>query len=396
MRSRYFGAIAVGGLLASLAPGWIAAQAWATPVTLTVAQDGTGRFATIGAAADFANLHPLDFHEIVVAAGLYLNDFIAVTTPMAIVAAGGPVTIEATVPLPTKNGRLTTTAGLKIQGLTLTGAAIDNRDGGNGAAIRDLIGTGTAPADGTLEVRDSIITGNQSGILTGGSKNHEHVIIHNTKFLDNGNSNDNNGQEHSLYVNDAAQVDITDSLFCGQIDQGHNIKLRSLVSNITNVQSYEGTLGPGCTRAGNASRGIDISNGGVVTMAGVDLFQGGATGNSSMMEFGAEGLKYAANSLTITDSSFTSTSGGIGLQWFGHANPCTLSAVTFAGVTTPQTPAGSCTVGDGGGGGDGGGDGGGGDGGGGPTELPEPGSFGLLAMMVAGMIATGLLTPKPR
>jgi hypothetical protein len=141
---------------------------------------------------------------------------------------------------------------------------------------------------------------------------------------------------------------------------------------------------------------VDISNGGVVTMAGVDLFQGGATGNSSMMEFGAEGLKYAANSLTITDSSFTSTSGGIGLQWFGHANPCTLSAVTFAGVTTPQTPAGSCTVGDGGGGGDGGGDGGGGDGGGGPTELPEPGSFGLLAMMVAGMIATGLLTPKPR
>jgi hypothetical protein len=170
--------------------------------------------------------------------------------------------------------------------------------------------------------------------------------------------------QHGLYVNDAASVDISGSLFCGQLI-GHNIKSRALVTTITDVQSYEGQKAADCERAGTASRGIDVPNGGVLTMTGVDMFQGPSSQNSAMFAYGEEGLKYPTNSVAMNDVSFTSTSGGTGIQWFGGANPCTLTGVTFSGLTHDQSPSG-CTVSDGGG-----------DGGGG-TPVPEPGTLALL------------------
>jgi hypothetical protein len=254
------------------------------------------------------------------------------------------------------------------EGLTFTGAFIADALGGNGAGIRDQI-TGA----GSLRIEDSVFRGNQEGVLTGGSGNQEHVIVKNSKFLDNGNTNNNAGQEHGIYVNDAASVAIDGSLFCGQKNGGHNIKLRSLTSMISNVQSYEGTAGPGCAGIGNASRGIDLPNGGVATLSNVDLFQGAASPNFSLVEFGAEGLKYAQNSLSLNDVAFTSTSGGVGIQWFAGATPCTFQDVTFSGVANQTTPAGVCRTGmitsPGS-----------------PTPFNEPGSLALLAA------ALGLLT----
>ena len=80
-----------------------------------------------------------------------------------------------------------------------------------------------------------------------------------------------------MYVNDAASLTISSSVFCGQVGQGHNIKSRAAATTITGVRSYEGVAGGGCTASGNASRGIDIPNGGVLSMTDVDLFQGPAT-----------------------------------------------------------------------------------------------------------------------
>jgi hypothetical protein len=327
---------------AAFAAAVLAAPAQAALITLDVTPGSTlkAAVAIANADTDLANLYDLRL-----APGTYLNDFApTITRPMIIEGTAGAAstTLKATQALPNQKGLLYTIASLTVRGLTLTGAFISNALGGNGAAIRDQIGTGGSPKNGTLAVQNSIIRDNQEGILTGGSGGQEHVVVTGSKFLDNGNASKNTGQEHGIYVNDAATTGIANSEFCGQVDGGHNIKIRSARTSIVGVASYEGTLGPGCTRAGNASRGIDVPNGGILKMSAVDLFQGPASPNSAMLEFGAEGLKYAVNSAAMFDVDFVSTSGGTGIQWFGGTNPCTLTGVTFTGLTRDQSPVG-CT-----------------------------------------------------
>jgi hypothetical protein len=331
------------GVLAGLVmTGLAAAPATAGLITLSVNHaGGAGIFTTIGAAVNAANLDTslANIYDIRIAPDIYVNDFANVRRPMILEAFGGSVMMKATIPLPNSKGIVLTNSSLTVKGITFTGAAISNTLGGNGAGIRDQI-TGA----GTLYVENSIFRGNQEGILTGGSGGKEHVVIKNSKFLDNGNPNASYFQ-HGIYVNSAATVDISNSVICGQLI-GHNIKSRSLKTTITNVQSYEGTLGSGCSRAGSASRGIDIPNGGVATLNDVDLFQGPASQNTAMFEFGAEGLAYTTNSLTMTGVDFVNTkNNGIGIQWFGKTNPCNLINTTFISLTTTQTPAGSCISG---------------------------------------------------
>lgn len=319
----------------------LAALLYAPVAEATVITVGPG--GSIAAAVNQANLDPTHSYTISIAAGTYVNPNIHVTRSMTLDAiVDGTVTLLGSADLPNQKGLVLADGvgtHLTVDGLTFQGAHISNSLGGNGAGIRDQ----TRGAGSGLTVTDSLFTGNQEGILTGGSNGLESVVIRNSKFLDNGNPTKSSGQEHGLYVNGAAFTSITGSEFCGQVDGGHNIKVRSLVTLIANTQSYEGTLGPGCTRAGTASRGIDIPNGGVLTMENVDLFQGAASQNSAMFEFGAEGLAYAVNRASLNGVDFVSTSGGTGIQWFGGTNPCTLNRVTFTGLTRAQSPAG-CTV----------------------------------------------------
>jgi hypothetical protein len=55
------------------------------------------------------------------------------------------------------------------------------------------------------------------------------------------------------------------------------------------------------------------------------LVQGASTDNTgSMIGYGAEGYPYANNTLSLTDLSLTSSTGGIGIQHFGATGSCTL------------------------------------------------------------------------
>lgn len=328
-------------LSAMLATGLSAGTAGAVPITLSVTPASTLRAAVAAANADTS---PLNTYELRLAPGVYMNDFApTIARPMTITGTGGAAvtTIKSTVAIPNQKGLLHTIASLTVRGLTLTGAFVSNAVGGNGAAIRDQIGTSGSPKAGTLRVEDSVISGNQTGILTGGSGGLEQVVIRNTAFRGNGNASKNTGQEHGIYVNDAASAFFDRVTVCGQVGQGHNYKIRSAITAISNSTSYEGVAGGGCTNAGNASRGIDVPNGGVMMLSNVDLYQGATSPNSAMLEFGAEGLKYAFNAAFFSTTDFVNTrAGGIGIQWFGGANPCFLSGVTFTGLTTQQSPTG--------------------------------------------------------
>lgn len=320
---------------AALAGGLHAGSAGAALITLDV-----NPATTLSAAVALANADKdlANSYDLRLAPGVYLNDFAPeIIRPMTIEGVGGAAQtiLRATQDVPNQKGLLLTVASLTVRGLTVAGAFIADALGGNAAGIRDQ-----SAGASTLRIADSVFDGNQNGILTAGSGNQEHVIITGSAFRGNGNAGANSGQEHAVYVGDAASFDLSDSVFCGTTGQGHNIKSRAAATTITGVQSYEGIAGGGCTAEGNASRGIDIPNGGVLVMTSVELFQGPASPNSGMFEFGAEGLPYAVNSAVLTDVAFSSTSGGTGIQWFGGDASCTLTGVTFSGLRSDQSPVG--------------------------------------------------------
>ena len=320
----------------------MAAQARAGMITLTV---GSAATPTLSSAANLANsdLDLSNTYDILIPTGNYVNQFAEVMRPMTIEASGGPVTLSASGQLLDSKGIIVTTSSLTVKGITFQGAAIDNSLGGNGAGIRDQ-STGAT----TLRVENSTFLQNQDGILTAGSKNQETVQIINSNFFGNGNPTDSQGQEHALYVGDAASLLVSGSTFCGTAI-GHNIKSRATTTTISNTTSYDGVQAAACAAAGigagSSSYAIDLPNGGNATLNNDTIIQGALTQNNTMVRYGEEGLPYALNQLLVSDTTLTNSGVvGIGIQGSGPDGTCQLSNTTFTGVNTPVKPASFCTI----------------------------------------------------
>src|SRR5438132_7735719 len=260
---------ASAGLASSSSVSSLAATA---PIILTVGP--SGQYRTISAAVAFADGDTDLSHayDIRVAPGTYANDFSTVTRPMTIEvdpSNSGSVLLLATVPPPNSKGIILTTSSLTVRGLTFQGAAISDDLGGNGAGIRDQVPEGTVAS---LIVDSCTFTGNQTGILQG-NDSLETIRIINSSFINNGNPNYATFQ-HALYVNYAGSLEVTGSLFGGQVI-GHDIKSRALITTITNNRIYDGAADPaGGINAASTSFGIDTPNGGVVTISGNLIVQG--------------------------------------------------------------------------------------------------------------------------
>lgn len=336
MRAQLRVAIVSAGILIGAAA---VGSAQAHRITLTVGR--SGQYNTVAAAASAADAdRNLDnYYDIKVTPGIYINDFPQVTRPMTIetVAAGSPVVLKATEPLPNEKGIILTTASLTVNGLAFTGAEIANSRGGNGAGIRDL---NTGPA--TVIVENSTFTGNQEGMLTGYDAN-ETVMVINSKFINNGNPNIDYFQ-HALYVNYAGSLTVSNSLFCGQLI-GHDIKSRAATTIVENNRLYDGAANPalGCN-AGSTSYAIDTPNGGVVTISTNQIVQGGTTQNERMVGYGEEGLRYSNNNFRLSNNSFTSSDVPSAIAIYDpHRVPAELTSNRFAGIATVVSPP-DCAV----------------------------------------------------
>lgn len=331
------------GLLVCAAVVTAAMPAAAETKILTVGSSGNFQHRTISAAVSAADAdsNAKTYYDIQVAPGTYINDFSVVTRPMTIEVdprrAGNHVLLEATVSLPNQKGIILTVASLTVDGLTFKGAMIDNSLGGNGAGIRDQNTAGSA----TLMVRNSVFTNNQEGILTGDDIG-ETITVTNSKFENNGNPDQNHFQ-HSLYVNHAGRLTVTDSLFCGQLI-GHDIKSRALVTRIENNQIYdgEGYAAVGC-RAGSSSFAIDIPEGGDAAISGNRIFQGPATQNNKMVAYGEEGLPFGNNRLSLSNNVFINTAPNATGIYDPKCVLVQLTNNTFQSVATPVNPSG-CAV----------------------------------------------------
>jgi hypothetical protein len=307
-------------------------------IVLTVAP--AGEYQSVSAAATYAdkNTNAEDYYDIQVTPGTYINDFPQVTRPMTIEAMpGGAVVLKATEALPNEKGIILTTASLTVNGLTLTGAEIDNSLGGNGAGIRDQ---NTGPA--TVIVENSTFTGNQEGMLTGFDAN-ETILVVNSKFINNGNPNENYFQ-HGLYVNYAGSLTVSNSLFCGQLI-GHDVKSRAAATIVESNQLYDGAgnAALGCN-AGSTSFAIDTPNGGAVTISGNQIVQGATTQNQRMVDYGEEGLRYSNNNFLISNNSFTNSGVSNAIAIYDpNCVTAQLSNNTFVGIATIVSPP-NCAV----------------------------------------------------
>src|SRR5579884_2260031 len=286
----------------------LAWAAWAAPVfadtVITVGPGGQYQAVSDAVASADADPDPGTYYVIDVMPGIYTNDFPTVTRPMTIEVApastGQPVVLQATEDLPNEKGIILTFASLTVDGLTFTGARIDDSLGGNGAGIRD---ENTGPA--TLVVRNSTFIGNQEGILNDGDPD-EAITILNSRFEDNGNP-DPDYFQHGIYIGRSGSLTVGDSLFCGQLI-GHDIKSRAAVTTVENNTLYAGAEDPadGCG-AGSASFAVDVPNGGVATISGNRIVQGDAAQNHNIVAYGEEGLPYNHNSVAMAGNDFTST-----------------------------------------------------------------------------------------
>lgn len=102
------------------------------------------------------------------------------------------------------------------------------------------------------------------------------------------------GQAHGLYTS-GALLDVRHSVFRNTKDQGHAIKSRSKVTNITNVVIDSGT--------GDDSRALDIPNGGELNIKDSVFYQGVNTVNGQIIGYALESLRRQRNyKIEITNS----------------------------------------------------------------------------------------------
>lgn len=198
---------------------------------------------------------------------LYQGDCAAWTADHLLLrAVGGPVYLEAAGNYVWGKG-IWVCAGneIRVEGIHFSGASVPDH---NGAGIR-LDGSG-------LRVNNCSFLFNENGILGGNSGT---ILIENSEFGYNGYGD---GYSHNLYINHADTL-IIRACYFHHANIGHEIKSRAHVNIITysRISNEE---------SGNASREIDLPNGGLAILIGNLIHQGPDATNGNMLGFGNEGL----------------------------------------------------------------------------------------------------------
>lgn len=265
---------------------------------------------------------------ITLSAGAYVEDLPLITHSLSIQGSGGLATIAMPAGAFPSNGRAilsvagNTNANLTVSHLELRGAFDQT---GNGAAILFEIG------NNTLRVMDSWIHGNQEGVLTGGitaaSTGGMHIVIQRSELDDNGVPRGNSyyGLDHNLYVGDATDLVVQDSLFHDALG-GHEIKSRAATTTITGNRIEDG---PTAT----TSYSIDLPLGGAGTISGNTIEKGPNADNRAVIHFGGDGLPYGQNSLLVSGNTIIGDRlGGTTGVAMDADSPVTITGNTFYGI----------------------------------------------------------------
>jgi hypothetical protein len=220
---------------------------------------------------------------IQVSAGLYTEDFPAITHDLTLAGVGGFA--HFVTPGQPVNGKaiLVADANVSLSWIELSGATVPD---GNGAGLRY--------EGGALTLSHVWVHDNQDGVLANGVAGGSISIDH-SEFGFNGTGD---GLTHNLYVGRIGTLTVTDSYF-HDVAVGHEIKSRSDTTVIAGNLIADG---PTAT----ASFSIDLPNGGNASITGNQIEKGVNSQNWSFIHYGGEAPVYPASSLLISGNSFTS------------------------------------------------------------------------------------------
>ena len=161
----------------------------------------------------------------------------------------------------------------------------------SGAKVPDQNGAGIRLEGASLMVRDCYFHNNENGILTGANQNSDIVIEH-SEFAHNGFGD---GQSHNLYIGGVRSFTLRFS-YVHHALVGHNVKSRALRNNITYNRIMD-------EKDGRSSYAIDFPNGGLALVIGNVIQHGPKTENSTIVSYGAEGLKHPLNELYFVNNT---------------------------------------------------------------------------------------------
>lgn len=177
-------------------------------------------------------------------------------------------------------------AHMQSQGKAYGGKAIWVIQGNNyvidhiafsGCKVPDKNGAGIRQEGTSLTISYCTFFDNEEGILAGDNANSV-ILIDHCEFRNNGAGD---GYSHNIYINHIKKLVITCSYFHRAVI-GHEIKSRAHETQILyNLIANED---------GNASREIDVPNGGKVIIAGNSIQQGVHGENSNIIGYGLEGI----------------------------------------------------------------------------------------------------------
>src|SRR5271166_1810068 len=293
---------------------------WAVSNILTV---GVGEeFSTIAAAVSAARNGDI----IEVKAGTYTNDFATITANITMIGVGGMVNMVASEPPPNLKGIFTVDNSVSIENFSFTGAAIDARDGGNGAGIRY--------EGGDMVLTNDSFQNNQEGLLAfpvlGLPSNT--ITLNDDTFNANGSGS---GYTHNAYIGPVDSLTVTNCIF-EQAIVGHELKSRALVNTINNNLFYDGPTG-------TASYDIDLPNGGTDVVENNTIEKGPMAENDAMVHFGGEGIPYAGSSLLVQGNTFVDDKGDAIGVLNQTAISVSITGNTFDNMTSSQIASGPAT-----------------------------------------------------
>jgi hypothetical protein len=223
-------------------------------------------------------------------------------------------------------GVLVTRAGVVLDHLELTGAAVPD---GNGAGVRY--------ETGSLTISNSWLHGNQNGLLANANAG-ANITIDRSEFDHNGAGD---GFTHNLYVNQIGTLSITNSYFHDPVG-GHEIKSRADATIITGTRIQD--------QGGDASYSVDLPNGGIGLITNSVIEKGSNAPNWFLVHYGGESALADGSMLTIGGVTVINNFAAPELrQSFtyeetllssGDMAPVGVSDSTFYGFTLPQLLAG--------------------------------------------------------
>ena len=167
-----------------------------------------------------------------------------------------------------------------------------------GARVRDLNGAGIRFEGRRLVVRRCRFADNENGIL--GGRNDSDLEIHHSEFENNGAGD---GYSHNIYV--SGRRVLVHANYIARSRVGQLLKSRAK----TTLVLYNRLSGEDAT----SSYELEFPDGGTAVVIGNLIEQGTRTENWKIVEFGAEGYKFATNELFLSHNTLVNdrTLGGV-------------------------------------------------------------------------------------